>query len=286
MNPQEQQQLFLSDLRIGPGFIGWQPPSGVFKQKAFATDQEAINLIGNHSGTANVWASMATFGPGARREAQSALHLKSFWLDVDAHGKGPYGTPDEALAGIKAFVAKAGLPKPNFVNLTGHGVQVFWALPSPISKADWQPVADDLQQLAKRLDLGADPITADAARILRVPGTLNFRDPDNPRAATLHVLKPGHTALTALSFPIECALAKPPPKRSHLKGRLSLFKRVDDTPRQAVTEPVRVALRQPTPATGGLLLELRRHRPDLRAGQNVSEQLGADCQRSVSERIP
>lgn len=128
MTALNQQQLFLSGFRTGPGFIGWLSPDGVFKQLAFATDQEAIDLIGNHSGNANVWVSMATFGPGARREAHSALHLKSFWLDVDAHGKGPYGTPDEALAGINSFVADAGLPQPNYIHMTGHGTQVFWVL--------------------------------------------------------------------------------------------------------------------------------------------------------------
>lgn len=210
MTALNQQQLFLSDLRTGPGFIGWLAPGGTFKQKAFATDQEAINLVGNHSVTANVWVSMATFGLGACRAAQNAEYLKSFWLDVDAHGKGPYGTPDEALAGIKTFVADAGLPTPNFVHMTGHGMQAFWVLPSPISKADWQPVADDLQELAKRVNLGADPITADAARILRVPGTYNFRDPSNPVATILNKVKAGYTDLQAFHAAIKAALSKLP----------------------------------------------------------------------------
>lgn len=212
MTALNQQQLFLSGFRTGPGFIGWLSPDGVFKQLAFATDQEAIDLIGNHSGNANVWVSMATFGPGARREAHSALHLKSFWLDVDAHGKGPYGTPDEALAGINSFVADAGLPQPNYIHMTGHGTQVFWVLARSIARADWQLVADDLQALAKRMDLGADPITADAARILRVPGTYNFRDPDNPIATTLSEVKAGYTDLQAFRAAIKAALSKLPPQ--------------------------------------------------------------------------
>ncbi|MEO0316378.1 MAG: hypothetical protein RL404_55 [Pseudomonadota bacterium] len=210
MTALNQQQLFLSDLRTGPGFIGWLSPGGAFKQQAFATDQVAIKLIAANVDQANIWASMATFGPGARREAQSALYLKSFWLDVDAHGKGPYGTPGEAQAGIKTFVANADLPKPNFVHMTGHGMQAFWVLPSPINKAAWQPVADDFQELAKRMNLGADPITADAARILRVPGTHNFRDPDNPVATGLREVKAGYTDLEAFHTAIKVALSKLP----------------------------------------------------------------------------
>lgn len=228
MNLSEQQQLFLSNLRTGPGFIGWLAPGGTFKQKAFAADQEAINLIGDHSGTANVWASMATFGPGVRREAQNALYLKSFWLDVDSHGTGPYDTPDEALAGIKTFVNNAGLPKPNFVHMTGHGTQAFWVLPSPIPKADWQPVADDLQELAKCMNLGADPITADAARILRVPGTHNFRDPDNPVPTTLSKVKACHSDLQVFHAAIKAALTKlPSPAKKPTKA---LPAGIPDTP--------------------------------------------------------
>ncbi|OYX78476.1 MAG: hypothetical protein B7Y82_04465 [Sphingomonadales bacterium 32-65-25] len=154
---------------------------------------------------------MATFPPGSSREAVNAVSLKSFWLDVDAHGKGPYGTPDEALAGIKTFVANAGLPKLNFVHMTGHGAQAFWVLPSSISKADWQPVADDLQELAERMSLDADPITADAARILRVPGTHNYRSPDKPVATVVHKVKDGYTDLTSFHAAISTALSKLPP---------------------------------------------------------------------------
>ncbi|MCZ8018846.1 AAA family ATPase [Novosphingobium sp.] len=228
MTPSEQQQLFLSDLRTGPGFIGWLAPGGTFKQQAFATDQQASSLIGSYSGSANVWVSMATFGLGACRAAQNAEYLKSFWLDVDAHGKGPYGTPDEALAGIKTFVADAGLPTPNFVHMTGHGMQAFWVLPSPISKPDWQPVADDLQELAKRMNLGADPITADAARILRVPGTYNFRDPDNPVATSLSKVKAGYTDLHAFHAAIKAALSKLPSPAT--KPTKTLPAGIPDTP--------------------------------------------------------
>lgn len=228
MTPREQQVLFFDEFRHGPGFIGWLPPGGAFKQKAFATDQEASSLIGSHSGTANVWASIATFTTGTSRNAENAISIKVFFLDVDAHGKGPYDTPDEALAGIKSFVANAGLPKPNFVHMTGHGVQVFWVLPSPISKADWQPVADDLQELAKRMNLGADPITADAARILRVPGTYNFRDPDNPVPTTLTRVKTGYTDLQAFHAAIKASLLKSPSPAK--KPTKSLPAGIPDTP--------------------------------------------------------
>jgi hypothetical protein len=220
MMPLEQQCLFLTELRTGPGFIGWKAPSAAYQQDTFQTTDEAIELIADNLGNANIWGSMATFPPGSSREAVNAVSLKSFWLDVDAHGKGPYGTPDEALAGIKTFVTSNGLPKPDYVHKTGHGMQAFWVLPEPINKADWQTVADDLQELAKRSDLDADPITADAARILRVPGTYNYRSPDKPVATVLHKVKDGYTDHTSLHAAIQAALSRLPEQASKPKKQL------------------------------------------------------------------
>lgn len=210
MTPQEQPQIFFNVLRNGPGFVGWKAPDGHYQQAAFETVAEALALIAAHRDVANIWCAMAGFSPGTSRDAVNAVSLQSFWLDVDAHGTGPYETPDDVLAGIKAFVKAAGLPRPNFIHMTGHGVHVFWVLPEPISTNEWQPVADCLQELAKRMNLGADPITADAARILRVPNTRNFRDPENPVEAVLYETKAGYIELEPFHAAIKAALSKLP----------------------------------------------------------------------------
>ncbi len=106
MIPQEQQQLFFNVLRAGRGFIGWKTPKGRYQQAAFETSAEALALIAAHP-DANIWCAMAGFGPDANREAANALFLKAFWLDVDAHGKGPHETPKDALDGIKAVDRRA-----------------------------------------------------------------------------------------------------------------------------------------------------------------------------------
>lgn len=215
MTPLEQQHHFFNELRNGPGFICWKSPDGRYQQEAFETITEALALIDAHRDEANIWCAMAEFSPGTSRDAINAVSLQSFWFDVDAHGKGPYETPDDALAGIRAFVKAAALPKPNYINMTGHGTQVFWTLEEAVAKADWQPVADDLQELAKCMNLGADPITADPARILRIPGTFNYRDPENPVEALLYQTKAGYIKLEAFHAAIKAALTKlppPPPK--------------------------------------------------------------------------
>lgn len=230
MTPLEQQHLFFNELRNGPGFVGWKAPDSRYQQEAFKTIAEALALIDAHRDEANIWCAMAEFSPGTSRDAINAVTLKSFWLDVDAHGKGPYETPDDALAGIKAFVKAAALPEPNYINMTGHGTQVFWTLEEAIAKADWQPVADDLQELAKRMNLGADPITADPARILRVPGTRNFRDPDNPVEAVLHDTNSGFIDLHSFHGSIKAALTKLPPPPPQSTASKTLPPGVTETP--------------------------------------------------------
>ena len=224
------KHLFLNVLRSGPGYIGWKSPTGKFQQQHFQTTQEAIDLIEMHAEEANIWGSMASFNQGTSRFGSNAISLKSFWLDVDAHGTGLHENPKAALDAIKKFVQSNTLPKPSYVNMTGHGVQVFWTLEEAIAKADWQPVADDLQELAQRCQLGADPITADAARILRIPATLNFRDPENPVKAVLQEVTSHFTDLTDFHSAIKAALAKLPPPPPKPKKSKTLPPGVAETP--------------------------------------------------------
>lgn len=243
MTPQEQQQLFLNDIRYGPGYIGWKSEGSDFAQQHFQTPEDALRIVSAHRAHSNVWCSMGSFRADTSRFASNAISLKSFWLDVDAHGKGPYETPDDALEGIKVFVKAAALPKPNYIHMTGHGVQVFWTLQDPISTNEWQPVADGLQELAKRMNLGADPITADAARILRVPGTFNFRNPDNTVEAVLYETKSGYIELEPFHAAINAALSKLPEPAPKPKKRLPTG--IPDTPENIALVKAMLAVLDP-----------------------------------------
>ena len=74
-----------------------------------------------------------------------------------------------------------GLPRPTLVN-SGRGVHAYWTLTEPIYYNDWKPTAEAFKKFCAAYNLKADPaVTADAARILRIPETLNFKDvPPNP----------------------------------------------------------------------------------------------------------
>lgn len=110
------------------------------------------------------------------RTAKNAKWFKSFWLDLDCGEGKPYESQAAALDSLKLFVQTSGLPKPTVVN-SGRGLHVYWPLTEVIGYNDWKPTAEAFKKFCASYNLNADPaVTADAARILRVPETLNFKD--------------------------------------------------------------------------------------------------------------
>ncbi len=120
------------------------------------------------------------------RTAKNAKWFKAFWLDLDCGENKPYDTQASALDALRQFVKATGLPRPTIIN-SGRGIHVYWALTTTISYNDWKPTAEVLKKFAASHGLHADPtVTADAARILRIPDTLNFKD-SPPKQVTMLV---------------------------------------------------------------------------------------------------
>lgn len=147
----------------------------------------------------NAYYAMATFRNGESREAANAYELKSFYADLDCGPGKEYPTQRHALADLKVFVSDTGLPKPLIVN-SGRGVHAYWVLDEALPVAIWKPLSSKFKQLLIEHDVRIDKsVTADAARILRVPGTRNHKD-DPPKpvsvvgsvppVTTIGVLKP------------------------------------------------------------------------------------------------
>lgn len=206
------QKRFLQLARSGAGVLGFKPIKGKYHEKSFTDHTHALSLIAAHDNQADTWVSMATYSdPNASRCQNNAEGLCALWLDVDAHEDSKYETVDEVQAALQGFLKHTTLPQPTLIHLTGNGVHAIWVFTHVIPRMEWQPVADKLQDLADRMFLGADPITTDAARVLRVPGTLNFRDPDNPKLAVFEETGVGLHGFDDIASAIDQALAKFPP---------------------------------------------------------------------------
>ena len=214
MIPFEQQIYFLENARQGPGFIGYKsPPNGTFIQKWFSSNVEALEIIETQYDNSNIWISMAEFpDPDKARNKEAASYLLTTWLDIDAHKDSKYKTRKECLIALQSFVKETNLPKPQLIHDTGHGIQALWVFSKKVDVQKWLSIAGPLQKLAELYDLGADPITKDPARILRVPGTQNFRDPEKTRQAKLFITSTEKIELGDFSTALTDALALAPLK--------------------------------------------------------------------------
>lgn len=142
-----------------------------------------LEVDGLHAAQADTYFAMFSFDPAMqpqRRLGDNAQRVKCFWLDLDCGPGKDYRNRDEAMAALGQFCTDLNLANPICIN-SGNGVHVYWVLPETIDKATWQPVAKRLKEVCVERGLRADPsCTTDAARILRVPETTNFKNPSAP----------------------------------------------------------------------------------------------------------
>jgi len=133
----------------------------------------------DHGGSDTYYAMGTIIEPGTR-SADNIGHLRSFFLDLDCgedkakEGKG-YPTQTAALQELKNFCRSHQLPKPVLVS-SGNGIHAYWPLDEGVERDEWLPLAMKFKQMALAANLRIDPVvTADAARVLRVPGTYNHK---------------------------------------------------------------------------------------------------------------
>lgn len=184
----------------------------------------------------------STFQENTKREQSNAKEEKALWLDIDCgYDKGKnkwkdYRTKEEAAVALRKFTDETKLPPPTLVD-SGNGIHCYWTFTEPVIRAAWQPVAEGLKHLCVKHGFKADPSrTADAASILRIPLTKNFKDIENPK--DVKVIHTGRTISfdeIASYIPVHLE-TKSKPKRvwsdaaKHLLGNYSYrFKKILDS---------------------------------------------------------
>lgn len=160
--------------------------------------------------------AVASFKEGSEKRTQeNAQWMKSFWLDLDCGPGKPYIDQATALEALENFRVEVKLPHPSIVN-SGNGIHVYWLLTQYIPSSAWSPIAEKLKRACEHLGLNADPaVTADEARILRIPQTLNFKNPDDPK----QVIQSEHGDPIDVDLFADClaALDLPEPRRERVK---------------------------------------------------------------------
>jgi hypothetical protein len=132
------------------------------------------------AGTYNGFFALSKYGAENRRTTSNAVALKAFFVDLDCGPGKPFGTLAEGMTALRAFCKAAGMPKPTVVQ-SGMGAHIYWPLEKAIPRERWVMHAERLKELCVEHKFDVDPaVTADVARILRIPETMHVKDPTNP----------------------------------------------------------------------------------------------------------
>ncbi len=117
----------------------------------------------------------AVFKDDSSRKASNVAGAKCFWLDIDVGPKKLYTEHRAALAALFEFSQKLGWPTPSIVS-SGGGWHAYWTLEELLPVPVWQAFANKLRDACQAHNMHADHgITIDVARILRPPGTRNYK---------------------------------------------------------------------------------------------------------------
>ena len=139
----------------------------------------------------DIYFALATFGDDEdNRTAANARYIKSMFIDMDG-----YASKKDAAQALNTFLENTGLGDlgtPWIVG-SGGGLHCYWPLTEPIPVEAWKPVAENFKRLCKQEDMAIDmTVTADAARVLRIPGTMNFKK-KYPTPRPVRILTEGDT---------------------------------------------------------------------------------------------
>ena len=160
-------------LQIVHGMLAWRTPPDIY----FCMSRQARTKLAKDNTIR------------AAKSQDQALALKGIWLDIDIKPKG-FPTLTAAVNGLTEFCTKFKLPLPTAMVMSGGGLHAHWINTKCMTVAEWTPYAEGLKAAAieffgQRMDTG---VIADCARVLRIPGTFNFKQ-DTPRPVRLLGMK-------------------------------------------------------------------------------------------------
>lgn len=157
------------------------------------TPDELVSLASTKT---DCWFSPAGFSSPSRK-AKDCTGAAALWLDIDIgahHAKPDYTDPKQFGLDFKNFMAGTGLPMPWIVS-TGHGVHLYWPLGRTVTPDKWSRFMARLFTACDKYGLRYDHAATDISRILRVPGTYNYKGQPVP----VKIAKAGVTDLLRLA---------------------------------------------------------------------------------------
>lgn len=160
----------------GRGFVSFSGPdcNGQWRD-VLVPARLSVAEAAKREGLVDVYMSVAQFCGGYRRTADRVLSFGATAADIDDHTGSPCD-PDRMWREVRAFLEQDGVPLPSAVVASGRGLHLWWTysrcIPG-IAAPRWRALQSALAGKLSRL--GADPSWVDAARVLRLPDTVNSK---------------------------------------------------------------------------------------------------------------
>lgn len=136
----------------------------------------------------DIYFALASFEKEGSRTAANARSVRSLFVDLDcnhaedvpdAEGvvkQKAFASQKAAVAALRTFLDETGLGvlgDPWLVS-SGGGVHVYWPFTEDVPVSAWLPLAENFKKVCAHYGFRIDhTVTADAARVLRVPATIN-----------------------------------------------------------------------------------------------------------------
>jgi hypothetical protein len=129
----------------------------------------------------NIYLAVLPRDPENDHKLPENLVLGCLWVDIDVGPDKSYKSVSHVLRFLRKFEVK-----PTIVVKSGYGIHAYWCLEDSRT-VDVQRAKRLLRSLAKAT--GGDLQSAEVARLLRLPGTLNWKDKGNPKRCRVVKLK-------------------------------------------------------------------------------------------------
>jgi len=144
--------------------------------------QDLVKNIGKFTDIADAYCSVNSFSR-IPRSIEYLWKLNAFYCDIDFYNEKSlkHMTAHQVLEILRGKYFDKVVPPPNLIISSGRGLNLFWVIePVPATKKAfnmWRKLQDKFLELL--LPLGADANSIDAARIFRIPGSLNSKSQQN-----------------------------------------------------------------------------------------------------------
>lgn len=114
--------------------------------------------------------------PNAIRQTPNLAACKNLYMDIDVK-PGAYNSTKDALLALNDFLVQSKIPKPTIIVGSGTGgLHVYWTINVAFDVDEFRRMAAQLVAAATQYGLMFDQqCTNDAIRLLRIPGTWNFK---------------------------------------------------------------------------------------------------------------